>query len=113
MAIDSGHCAEATGFSGPRLVAASYTVMQRCGFLLACMFGGSARAEIGKATAQPGEWYWGRTGSGAARFGADRQAAQKRKMDSIEDYQNVLYDDGSIWPLPGTVRIGRRRYQKY
>jgi hypothetical protein len=74
-------------------------------FLLVCMFGGSTQAEIGKATAQPGEWYWGLTGSAAATFGADRQVAQKRDINSFDDFQNVPYDDGSIWTLG--LELGR------
>jgi hypothetical protein len=68
--------------------------------VLASLCGGSAHAEIGKATAAPGEWYWGLTGGAAATFGADRQIAQERgSFDPGTAWENVDYDDGSIWTL--------------
>ncbi|MGE0007483.1 MAG: hypothetical protein AB7S92_18090 [Parvibaculaceae bacterium] len=67
--------------------------------LLAGLWGSAAQAEIGKTTAQPGEWYWGLTGSAAFTTGATRQVAQKLGNLPTDSWENVDFDDGSIWTL--------------
>lgn len=52
----------------------------------------AAHAEVGKATAGPGEWYLGLSGGGGATWGAERQAF-------VSQHGEVNFDDGGYFIL--------------
>lgn len=69
------------------------------GLIASSLYCGAGHAEIGKASAAPGDWFMGFNLGGAATWGADRQVA---RVDSPA--RDLDYDDGVI--ATGGLEIG-------
>ncbi|MGE0009155.1 MAG: hypothetical protein AB7S92_26715, partial [Parvibaculaceae bacterium] len=78
-----------------------HALLAGAGLLL--VFCGTAHAEIGRASAGPGEWFLGFGLGGAATWGAKRQAAQQGTQID-QPFHDLDYDDGTI--LTGGVEVG-------
>ena len=66
---------------------------------VACaLCGGAAQAEIGMATASPGEWFFGFNFGGANTWGAERQVALVSDdiISPRPEFSELLYDEGTL-----------------
>ena len=76
------------------------------GFSLLCcaFYCATAQAEVGKASASPGEWFLGFNIGGVASWGPDKQAYSILYLNEASFEGEVLLDDGAFYF--GGIEVG-------